>query len=160
MPLQISVSLSKKQSKNFNSQGCSVSLSAELDQTLLTRPDELQLAIAELSEQAELALDRKMDGGPSPAAVTSGRTRFNDNSNSRRPGGDGQAVKRPQTGRVATQAQRKAIAAIAGQLGIDAADEARHEFGIDLDCASVIEASRLIDHLKAQPGAATNRSRS
>ena len=153
MPLQISVSLSKKTSENFNSQGCSVSLSAELDQTLLTRPDELQQAIAELNEQAELALDRKMNGASTPAPVTSDRTRFSDN-------GRGHNAGRGQNGRGATQAQRKAIAAIAGQLGIDAAEECKHEFGIDLDRANVTEASKLIDHLKAQPGAATNRSRS
>ncbi|MGB0766264.1 MAG: hypothetical protein ACPGYV_00985 [Phycisphaeraceae bacterium] len=162
MPLQISVSLSKKTSENYNSQGCSVSLSAELDQVLLTRPDELQQAIAELNEQAELAIDRKMNGGPSPTAPSSDRARFNDADHGRSngSGSNGRSNARNQNGRGMTQAQRKAINAIARQLGLDAASEIRHELGVELDQASVSDASRFIDHLKSLQGSTTNRSRS
>jgi len=42
---------------------------------------------------------------------------------------------------------------------LDAVDEARHEFGIDLEQASISEASKVIDHLKSLQGSSTNGSR-
>ena len=57
----------------------------------------------------------------------------------------------------ATESQRKAIDAIARRAGVDAADEAGHEFGIDYDRMSLAEASKLIDHLKALQGTGGRR---
>jgi len=160
MPLTINVGLNRKASKDYQSTGAPINLTAELDQSLLARPDELQGAVSELYEQAELALDRKMDGGPSPAAVSSDRTRFNDNGRSSLTGGNGRDARRSQNGRGATQAQLKAINAIAGQLGIDAGAEVRHEFGTELPDLSIRDASKLIDLLKSRQTTPANRSRS
>lgn len=150
MPLTINVGLSRKTSENFNSQGASINLTAELDQSLLMRPDELQGAVSELYEQAELALDRQSNGHvqeQSSQRIT--QTRHNGSN------GNGQR----QNGRGMTQSQRKAINAIGDQLGIDPANEARHEFGIDLERASISEASKLIDHLKQLQGSSSTGSR-
>ncbi|MEM6257437.1 MAG: hypothetical protein AAGI37_03900 [Planctomycetota bacterium] len=124
---------------------------------MLTRPNELQQAIAELNEQAEIALDQKMGVGPTTQATPSDRTRVSrpGNGRSTTPNRNGQP-----NGRGATQAQRKAIAAIATQLGIDPGSEIRHELGVELDNATVNDASRFIDHLKSLQATATNRSRS
>lgn len=154
MPLTINVGLSRKTSENYNSQGASINLTAELDQSLLTRTDELQGAVSELYEQAELSLDRQVNGGsqePPRQRIT--HTRSNGSN------GNGQSNGRSQNGRGMTQSQRKAIHAIAGQIGVDPVDEARHEFGIDLERASISEASKLIDHLKGLQGASTSGSR-
>lgn len=143
MPLTINVGLSRKTSENYNSNGVSINLTAELDQSLLARPAELQGAVSELYEQAEAALDRQATGRvqePPRQQIT--HTRSNGSN------GNGQSNGRSQTGRGMTQSQRKAIHAIAGQLGVDAGDVARHEFGIDLEQASISEASKVIDHLK------------
>lgn len=43
MPLTVNVGLSHKTSENFNSRGVSINLTAELDQSLLARPDDLLL---------------------------------------------------------------------------------------------------------------------
>ena len=45
MPLAITVGLSKKASQNYQSTGCSINVTAELDQSLLAKPDELQKQI-------------------------------------------------------------------------------------------------------------------
>ncbi len=47
-----------------------------------------------------------------------------------------------------TESQGKAIYAICRKLGIDGAEELRHELGMELNDLSVKEASRFIDHLK------------
>ena len=153
MPITINVGLSRKESANYNSQGASINLTAELAQSLLARPDELQGAVSELYEQAEAALERQVNGSSHEAATRRSPQRQNGSNSHGR--SNGQA----QNGRGMTQSQRKAIHAIADQLGVDAADEARHEFGIDLDRASIAEASKLIDHLKSLQGAAGNGSR-
>jgi len=49
--------------------------------------------------------------------------------------------------------QKRAIRAIAEQAGVEPAYECRHEFGIELDRLSILEASRLIDHLQILPPA-------
>jgi hypothetical protein len=153
MPLTINVGLNRKASKDYQSTGASINLTAELDQSLLARPDELQGAVSELYEQAEQALDRQVNG--SSREVPPRRSPQRQNGSNGHGRGNGHA----QNSRGMTQSQRKAIHAIADQLGVDAAEEARHEFGIDLDRASIAEASKLIDHLKTLQGAAGNGSR-
>ena len=65
MPLSINVGLSRKASKDFQSSGVSINVTAELDQSLLARPDELQQQIDALYAQAQQALDRQA-GVPEP----------------------------------------------------------------------------------------------
>lgn len=149
MPLTINVGLSRKTSENFNSQGASINITAELDQSLLARPDELQGAVNELYEQAEYALVRQTQ---STAKTTTHQLTQQSRSNGIIDNGhvqtrNGRGTDSP--GRSMTQSQRRAVFSIADQLGVDPIDEARHEFGIDLDHASLDEASRLIDHLKS-----------
>lgn len=77
MPLTINVGLSRKASKDFQSAGYSLNLTAELDQALLGRPDELQQQIDALYRQAEDAIDRQAQGGssadaPVPSSASSG----------------------------------------------------------------------------------------
>lgn len=149
MPLTINVGLSRKMSENYNSQGASINLTAELDQSLLARPDELQGAVNELYEQAEYALVRQThSAGQAPANQRAEPARSSGtNTNGRAQTRNGRGPDLP--GRGMTPAQRHAVSIIADQLGIDPVDEARHEFGIDLDRASLDEASKLIDHLKS-----------
>ena len=148
MPLTINVGLSRKRSENYNSQGASINLTADLDQSLLARPDDLQGAVNELYEQAEYALIRQMHSADSCVTVDRARQVANGtNGNGAVHAGNGRAAASSNSGM--TPAQRRAVFAIADQLGLDPIDEARHEFGIDLDLASVSEASKLIDHLKA-----------
>src|SRR4051794_31493803 len=59
MPLSVNVGLSRKASKDFQSSGVSINVTAELDQSLLARPDELQQQIDALYAQAQQALDRQ-----------------------------------------------------------------------------------------------------
>lgn len=147
MPLTINVGLSRKRSENYRSQGASIDLTAELDQSLLARPDDLQGAVNELYEQAEYALTRQMQN--TAPAVTADRAGPGSNgmiSNGAVHASKGRATGSSVSGM--TPSQRRAVFAIADQLGLDPIDEARHEFGIDLDRASISEASKLIDHLK------------
>ena len=64
MPLTINVGLSRKASKDFQSTGTSINITAELDQSLLSRPDELQAQVDHLYRQAETALDRRTQAVP------------------------------------------------------------------------------------------------
>jgi hypothetical protein len=61
MPLTINVGLSRKASRNFQSRGTSINVSAELDQSLLAKPQQLQREIQSLYRQAELALQSQTD---------------------------------------------------------------------------------------------------
>jgi len=141
MPLSINVGLSRKASKDYQSSGTSINISAELDQSLLERPDELQQKISDLYHQAETALERRSAGtAPEPAATS--------RANTAKRGRNGNGQHPP-----ATKAQRRAIDAIAKRLGLDAQAECRDELRLDLDELSIKEASRVIDHLKALQGA-------
>lgn len=152
MPLTLNVGLSRKTSENYNSAGLSINLTAELDQSLLARPDELQGAISELYEQAEIALDQQTNPNPRPRnddrssnghSTANGRTNTpcrstsnRSNNGSRNPGS-------------MTQSQRRAINAIGQRLDLNVAEESSHEFGLELDRMTVREASKFIDHLKS-----------
>src|SRR5665213_3056359 len=62
MPLSINVGLSRKASKDYQSTGVSINVTAELDQSLLAKPDELQAQVANLYAQAESALEQQANG--------------------------------------------------------------------------------------------------
>ncbi len=68
MPLTINVGLSRKSSRDYQSEGALINLTAELDQTLLTRPDALQAEIARLCQQAKDAMAQQ-SGRVRPASV-------------------------------------------------------------------------------------------
>ena len=138
MPLTINVGLSRKASKDYQSSGVSINVTAELDQSLLARPRELQTEIDRLYAQAEDGLARQVDRSDEPGSGRPGNGRSNGGPS--RTGTNGGGM---------TTSQERAIHAIAKRLNIDAADECHHEFGLDLKRLGIREASALIDHLKA-----------
>jgi len=167
MPLSVNVGLSRKASKDFQSSGVSVNVTAELDQALLARPEELHKQIGQLYAQAESALDRQADR----MVVPDSRPRREEYRRDQRPpldhrrydhnGGDrgyGDAGRRPPNGGHMTHSQRRAIQAIADRMGIDPRLESRDIIGVELDELTVRQASELIDHLKAiQPAERSRR---
>ena len=139
MPLSINVGLSRKASKDYQSTGYSINVTAELDQSLLARPEELQQQIAGLYQQAEMALQRQAGTTvvPPRRAMSPAPARAN---------GNGRPV-----GRVAlaTESQKRAIQAICRRIGSDPEYEATQLIGCHFVELSVKQASELIDHLKS-----------
>lgn len=159
MPLCVNVGLNRKASADFQSRGCSINITAELDAALLTRPQELQGAIDNLYDQARLALDRQCadEPGTAPCAwVPSERASPPQNEYRSRNGhgyGNGQggngSVGAADGGlRPMTPRQRSAILGLARRADMDAVASARRTFGIGLDELSTRQASQLIDSLK------------
>jgi hypothetical protein len=136
MPLTIDVGLSRKASENFQSTGISINITAELDQSLLARPDQLQMEIDRLFGEASDALDRQSDRLQAQTDKPGSS------------GGNGHANGNSQTVVPMTQAQNRAIVAITRRLGIDAPGECRSALGLDLAKLSIRQASEFIDHLK------------
>ena len=164
MPLSINVGLSRKASKDYQSSGVSINVTAELDQSLLAKPDELQHQIDNLYAQAQAAMDRQLPDDPhtphqrepqrqpSRNGARYDRNAGNGNGNRGNPntngngngnhGGNGR-------GGSMTESQGKAIAAISRRLNINPDGEAFDLLGLGLDELTIRQASELIDHLKA-----------
>jgi CO/xanthine dehydrogenase Mo-binding subunit len=138
MPLTVNVGLSRKTSKDYQSAGRSINLSAELDQVLLARPEELQRQIAALYQQAQHALDTPAAEGED----THEQPQHPPRSLAR---GNGNGHIDP----AMTASQGRAIQAIARKLNVDAFEIARRELGVDPAQLSIRDASRLIDRLKS-----------
>ena len=159
MSLSINVGLSRKASKDYQSSGFSINVTAELDQTLLARPDELQKQINELYTQAEHALARQTDSIVLPEAASRreryepeqrrdrGSSPYHDQRRDR--GYDNGSRRSGNGGGEMTQSQRRAILSICDRLRIDPRLEARDIIGRDFDDLGVRQASELIDHLKS-----------
>jgi hypothetical protein len=165
MPLSINVGLSRKASRNFQSAGVSINVTAELDHALLVKPQELQQQIDNLYLQAEQALDRHAsDPSPSqppqqtqPAATNGARSRSgnaNGHGNGHSNGGNGRGGGAPMTA-----SQHRAIESIARRLNRDPNHEAEQFIGLRLDQLALKQASELIDHLKGSQPAENNRGR-
>lgn len=168
MPLSINVGLSRKASKDYQSTGFSINVTAELDQSLLARPDELQAQIDALYSQAHHALDKQAGSNQpqqtsqpqrQPSPRNNGGYSRNGNAGPRNGGnGNGQGYRlsngngngggRTNAGGM-TESQGKAIYAISKRLGVDAGYECKEVFGWDFDHLTIKQASELIDHLKA-----------
>lgn len=144
MPLSINVGLSRKASRDYQSTGYSINVTAELDQSLLARPEELQQQIAGLYQQAESALQRQ--AGSSPPRPQSGTQDRRPNSVMARTNGHPRPVGR---GGLATESQKRAIQAICRRIGSDPEYEATQLIGCSFVELSVKQASELIDSLKA-----------
>jgi hypothetical protein len=136
MPLSVNVGLSRKASKDYQSTGVSINIVAELDQALLSRPDELQKQIDGLYHQANQALARQSGTHQAP--------RTNGNSGGRA-GRNGHA-----NGSSMTTSQRRAIITIAERANIDLEFVCREIIGATFDNLDIRQASELIDHLKSQ----------
>ena len=164
MPLMITIGLIRKRSENYQSDGASISLTAELDQSLLARPEALQAHIDSLYEQADTALTfRSFPSPPSqphgPASVQPQPSAGASLASGNIAGCEARSCEAENHARCKSKAigvggmtkpQRRAITVIASAMGIDAHREARDLVGVDLDQLSVRQASDLIDHLKAQ----------
>jgi hypothetical protein len=159
MPLNVNVGLSKKISRDYQSTGLSVNLTAELDATLLAKPEELQAQIDNLYQQAQSALERQVKNtgeangahprnNPTrpPARANQPRNRSSGNGNGN---GNNNSHARSNGGGSMTESQRRAIDAIARRLNVDPDLEAREIIGSELDTLSIRQASELIDHLKS-----------
>jgi hypothetical protein len=160
MPLNVNVGLSKKISRDYQSTGLSVNLTAELDATLLANPEELQVQIDNLYQQAQSALERQAkntgeaNGAHShnptrpPARANQPRNRAEGNRNGNG-NGNNNGHARSNGGGSMTESQWRAIDAIARRLNVDPNLEAREIIGSELDALSIRQASELIDHLKS-----------
>jgi hypothetical protein len=163
MPLSVNVGLSRKASKDYQSTGVSINIVAELDQALLTRPEELQRRIDGLYREAEDALDRHT-GVPAPGACRQpppapGRM----SSAAPSPGngngeGNGNGNSHGRVPAAMTASQRRAILAIAKRLNVDVDAECRDIVGAELDDLGIRQASQLIDHLKSLQSASGGRN--
>ena len=151
MPLSINVGLSRKASRDYQSTGVSINVTAELDQSLLARPDELQEQIDALYSNAAQALDRQAGRPDHQPPTRPGRRAFAGRSNGYRNGnGHGGAGGRTNgSDGGMTDSQHRAIVAISRRAGADPAYEAEQILGVPLDDLTVRQASDLIDHLKS-----------
>lgn len=155
MPLSINVGLSRKASRDYQSTGVSINVTAELDQSLLARPQELQEQVANLYAQAEQALDRRaghLDAAPVQHRPYPARSNGYRNGN-----GHGDRGRSNGNGGGMSVSQRRAIIAIARRANIDPDYEAQQIIGIPLDQMSIQQASELIDHLKSLAPAGNER---
>jgi len=137
MPLSINVGLSRKASRDYQSTGVSINVTAELDQALLARPEQLQKQIGDLYAQAHHALDGQMNRQSEPTGPAPRATPRNNGAN----GNDRNSAPM-------TASQRRAILAIATRWEFDPDQECRERFGTDFGHLSISEASKLIDDLK------------
>jgi hypothetical protein len=149
MPLSINVGLSRKASRDYQSTGVSINVAAELDQSLLAKPDELQRQIGDLYSQAQNALDHQAGalGDRQPrrnGQNDRGRDRYN--GNDRHNGNNGNSDRRDSA---MTTSQRRAILAIVKRWDINLDAECREFIGEEFERLSIRQASELIDHLRA-----------
>ena len=165
MPLSINVGLSRKASKDYQSTGTSINIVAELDATLLAKPEEMQRQIDGLFQQAQDAIDRNA-AAPEPSARDTGHDRRRsvgrDHNGDRegardtgRHGRNGNAAHNGNgsrhgngNGGSMTDSQRRAILAIAKRANADVDYECREILGAEFDDLTLRQASELIDHLK------------
>ena len=163
MPMTVTASRNRKSSHNYNSDGCGLSLTVELDQNLLRRPDELHTQIENLYAELDRAIDAE-----SERSSGSSQPRHDDDSNrsTSHPHPNGHLDNRDRHGRrdrdhhrehdepAMTHSQRRAITAIDKRLRLDPEDEAYNRASTSLDQLTLKQASGLIDHLKSlSPGA-------
>jgi len=166
MPMSVTVSRNRKTSHNYNSDGCGLSLTVELDQGLLRQPDKLHDKIERLYAELDHALDAE-----SERSTVAGLNRHLDRSN-HTDRDDRTTPSRDRHGRrdrdrdhrgngepAMTHSQRRAIAAIAKRLDVDPEDEALDVAGTSLDALTLKQASSLIDRLKSMQHANGNGSR-
>jgi hypothetical protein len=148
MPLTVNVGLSRKASENYQSTGVSINVSAELDQSLLARPIELQQAIDQLYGQAQTALDRQAGGAHQEPAKPAANGVAGANGHAPAANGRSNGQTAPAAAAM-TASQSRAINAITRRLGIDAAAECQEILGLDLSKLNIRQASEFIDRLKA-----------
>ena len=153
MPLTINVGLSRKASKDYQSTGVSINITAELDQSLLAKPEELQAQVDELYSQAQQAIDRQVESLKQTEPRGQVQRRYSPRQDYRprnHAGGNGRngGSQRSQATQM-THSQRRAIESIARRLDLDPVEHIDQEFGWSFDQLTLKEASQVIDHLKS-----------
>lgn len=173
MPLLINVGLNRKASKDFQSVGVSLNLTAELDQGLLADPPRLQSEIDRIYGQAEEALERQITAmgkegeqdAPATASPPRGPTQSNGHvqgsTSGPQPNGKfSNGSNRGHPTRPATESQVRALRSICKRARLDLDREAHEEFGLDsAEQLDVRQASQLIDLLKERQGQAAPQRR-
>ena len=173
MPLLINVGLNRKASKDFQSVGVSLNLTAELDQGLLADPPRLQSEIDRIYGQAEEALERQITAmgkeGEQDAPATASPPRAPIHSSGRAQGSTSgpqpngkfsNGSNRGHPTRRATESQVRALRSICKRARLDLDREAHEEFGLDsAEQLDVRQASQLIDLLKERQGQAAPQRR-
>ncbi len=130
--IRLNVGFSRKVGEpDFGSRGASVNLDIELADAAIDAPQELQASIRRLYALAREAVAEELQHSR------------NDTAESRKQGGNNGSAPGPMT-----MAQRKAIEAIARDMGIDPSAEIHRRFGLDMEQLSLAQASEAIDHLK------------
>jgi hypothetical protein len=143
MPLSINVGLSRKASRDYQSTGVSINVTAELDQSLLAKPEELQKQIGGLYSQAQSALDCQANALGDPQPRRNGH-------HSQRTNGDRHNGHDDRRNASMTASQRRAILAIVKRWDVNLDTECREYIGEQFEKLSISQASELIDHLKDQ----------
>jgi len=172
MPTLIKINVSRKLSKDFQSQGFGLEIQTELPSSAVSNPNEMAEASDELFRLAEDLLQEQINKaqreGESVTAAPQARRnnhavskelmpqgRFNGNGHS---AGNGRPIRGTNNGagnaqasgpRPITGAQIKAVERMAQKLDGNAEAICKEDFGKGLKSLSLQEASQLIDNLKA-----------
>ncbi|MFN3166137.1 MAG: hypothetical protein ACE37H_03630 [Phycisphaeraceae bacterium] len=145
MPISLSIGLSRKVSKDYNSRGYSVNLDVELPADAIND----QQSIANSADRLFALCDQLLECQISGQGVVAEQTRSSNTNGHRRSGGVRTTLNHV-NGRPLTNAQERAINSMARKLGNDADHYAEHEFGSVLADLDVRQASQLIDILKTE----------
>ena len=138
--LRLNAGFSRKVGEpDYGSRGASVNLEVELESHLVTDPDALTDRVRKLFQLAREAVNTELNGH-----WRGDNHRRQETSTLDRQPANRQGV------RPATDAQVRAIRAIAGRLKLDAEEIATQAFGVPLEGLSLPDASALIDDLQAQ----------
>lgn len=161
MAITINVGGSKKVSHNYDSQGVSLNITAEVPNDALTEPQKIADNAQDLFDLVNGLLDEQIaklsqaDTKPSNGNTYQSNGRGNSNGEGRgrhqsntRSSGNAHSGRNP--GRPLTQAQQRAITNMAKRLNEDADAWVHHEFGVDkVVDLNVRQASEFIDTLKS-----------
>ena len=175
MPLVVNVGLNRKASRDYQSAGVSINLSAELDSGLINDPARLQAEVAKVYAQAQAALEGQVQAMSGVTAVTAseqeipslpqpaapGRGPQHRNGSNGSHSGNGNA--RNGYGgpvRPATESQLKALKSICKRMNLQLDHEVHDEFGLESVAElDVKQASALIDLLKERQGQVVQQRR-
>jgi hypothetical protein len=154
MPLRLNVGLSRKVGEpNYGSRGASINLELELDGALASKPHKLQERIRQLFGLVRASLAEELQGGRNGHDATpNGTGGREDSGRGKHANSEGPQRDTDQRGNVpkaATQAQVKALFAIAKSRHLDLNQLLRERFRVAKpEDLTIQEASQLIDQLK------------
>jgi hypothetical protein len=160
MPLILNVGSSRKASKDYNSTGVDLHLTAELPNDVVSQPEQIATAVNDLYELVHRLLDEQIDKLAGQQSDRDGaraaKRGTNSNGNGSRKNGhfasaksNGSTRSNGQQDRKLTQAQSRAIENMTRRLDEDANAWVEHEFGVNkVSDLTVRQASSFIDILK------------